>query len=243
MSRAKDPNKLAKFLSYILGRQPDELGLAPDADGWVKVKELLQALAEEEGWRWVRRGHLNEVLLTVGDPPIQMAENRIRAADRSRLPMPAPDVQPPKLLFTCVRRRAHPRVNERGIFPPHGDRVVFSADRATAERIGRRSDPDPVVLTVNVAAAEAAGVVFSAVGDRLHTAPFLPAGCFTGPPLPKEPEVQPKRTEKPKPVHPPTPGSFTLDLEDKLGEGRGRKRREKDWKKERRRARKISRRR
>ena len=64
MSKRKSSEKLAKFLHYVLGRHPDEFGLVPDADGWVKIKELLNALSEESGWGYVRTSHLNEIMLT-----------------------------------------------------------------------------------------------------------------------------------------------------------------------------------
>ena len=46
--------KFSKFLVYILGRKPDEFGLVPDKDGFVKIKELLKAINEEDGWRHIR---------------------------------------------------------------------------------------------------------------------------------------------------------------------------------------------
>jgi putative RNA 2'-phosphotransferase len=37
------------MLSYVLGRRPDEFGLVPDADGFVRLKDLLKALHEALG--------------------------------------------------------------------------------------------------------------------------------------------------------------------------------------------------
>ena len=68
MGRSRRPEQLNKFLSYVLARCPDEFGLIPDQDGWVRIKELLRALSEEPGWSYVRRGHINEAVLTVAAP-------------------------------------------------------------------------------------------------------------------------------------------------------------------------------
>ena len=32
MGQGKPPKQLAKYISYILGRRPDEFGLVPDTD-------------------------------------------------------------------------------------------------------------------------------------------------------------------------------------------------------------------
>ena len=51
MRHKKDPKQLAKLLNYALGRDPDEFGLVPDESGFIKIKELLKALHEEDGWK------------------------------------------------------------------------------------------------------------------------------------------------------------------------------------------------
>jgi hypothetical protein len=59
MGKAKSPQSLAKLITYILGRRPDEFGLVTDTEGFVKIKELLKAITEEAGWKYVRRSDLN----------------------------------------------------------------------------------------------------------------------------------------------------------------------------------------
>jgi RNA:NAD 2'-phosphotransferase (TPT1/KptA family) len=71
--------KLAKLLDYALGRNPDEFGLVPDGDGFVKLKELLKALHEEDGWKAVRKAGIDEVMYSIADPPVEINKDRIRA--------------------------------------------------------------------------------------------------------------------------------------------------------------------
>ncbi|MCK4729362.1 MAG: RNA 2'-phosphotransferase, partial [Desulfobacterales bacterium] len=47
MGRQKDPKQLEKMMSYILGRRPDEFGLALNDQGFVRLKDLLKAISEE----------------------------------------------------------------------------------------------------------------------------------------------------------------------------------------------------
>ena len=241
MKTPSSVKKLAKFLDYILGRHPDEFGLVPDRDGFVKIKDLLKALNEEDGWRHVRRGHLDEIRVTVPSAPIEIRENRIRAVDRRHLPRESPAENPPKLLYTCVRVRAHAHVIERGISPPGDTRIILSSDRELALRIGRRLDRQPVLLTVQVAHALESGVIFYRSGESLFLTDYIPVGCFTAPPLPKLREEPPGKRSGEKPAAPKQPGSFPMrpraDWLKEKPDRRERKKKEADWKKDRRRIR------
>jgi len=218
MQQPKALRKLAKVLEYALGRRPDEFGLAPDIKGFVRVKDLLKALSEEEGWRHVRRSNLNEILVSMPEPPIEIEENRIRAVNREHLRVPDPEGPPaedlPPLLYTCVRKKAHPVVVEKGVAPmgPH-PRVMLSSDTETALRIGRRFDPSPVLLTVQTEKARQMGAVFHRAGETLFLSDPLPPESFTAPPLPKgKPETEKIKKERPEPERDPMPGSFVLEF-------------------------------
>ena len=219
MSKTRSPQNLAKMLAYVLGRRPDEFGLIPDADGFVKIKDLLKALREENGWGYVNESHLREVLLTVPAPAFEIDASRIRARQREGLPPDPETDRPPKLLYTYVRRRAYPGANAEGIHPTGHPRVVLAAHREWAERLGRRIDPDPVILTVNVHAAEERGVAFVRFGALLFLAEQIPVGCFSGPPLPAESaekDRKPARADR-QAERPATPGSFSLDMDKAAG--------------------------
>ncbi len=229
---------LSKFFSYVLGRRPDEFGLVPDNKGFVRLKEFIKAVTEEEGWRHVRQAHINEILLSRGRPEIEVTGNLIRSRSREGLPVRESATDPPKLLYTCIRSKAYPVVHRDGIFPQGRSSIILSAATDMAEKIGRRRDRHPVLLTVNVARAVEHGVAFERFGDSMYLTDFIPADCFSGPPLPKEkPDAR-----KPEPAadkyRPAEAGSFTLDLtEDRdriTRPGARQKRKETDWKKDRR---------
>jgi putative RNA 2'-phosphotransferase len=237
MGHLQQLNRLAKFLSYVLGRRPDEFGLIPDADGFVKIKILLQALSEEAGWRHVRRSHLRELTLSLPNCPLEIVAQEIRAVDRSRLRVPPPDTPPPKLLYTNVRRKAYAHILDKGISTREVALVLCSRKKMAA-RLGLRRDRSAVQLTVNTSEALVRGVTLVPCGEGLFQADYLPPGCFTGPPLTKT--QPPKQKAKPEPQpEPQTPGSFFLDPEQLAPEKRSRDPRRKDqaWKKERRRRR------
>jgi putative RNA 2'-phosphotransferase len=220
MGKTHSPHDLAKMLGYVLGRRPDEFGLVPDAEGFVRVKDLLRALHEEEGWGYVNPSHLNEVLLSVRDAAVEIAGSLIRSRNRAAAALEMPALEPPERLYAWVRRRAYPHVYAQGIRPSVHPKVVLASDRLLAERLGRRIDPDPVVLAVNVRSALARGIIFGQVGEILFTADAIPPECFSGPPLPKEKIDERKRAQQPDepPRYPSAPGSFLMDVE-KAGAG------------------------
>jgi len=241
VGQKKNVKQIAKFLAYVLGRRPDEFGLVPDAEGFVKINTLLQALSEEPGWGFLRRAHLNEIIAVFPEPVIEIRENRIRAMNRGHLTQAPPAIIVSPQLFICIRRRAYAHVLEKGLCAAQPDRLLLSDSRDMAVRIGRRMDPDAVLLTVTVHAAQQKGVIFFKAGDSLYLADQIPLGCFSGPPLPKETTAMPSKPEK-TPDRRVSAGSFFLDLGPKNGaspaKGKTRGGKGLSWKRDRKRLRK-----
>ncbi len=239
-------DSLSRFLLYILGRRPDEFGIAPDPDGFVTFKELLQAIHEEDGWRYVRQSHINEVLLGKDRPLFQVEEKRIRVVEKKwHLDLDTPATSLPPVLYTGIRKKAHPVVMEKGIHPGAGRHAVLSPDKRMAMRIGKRRDHQPVLIEIMSGAAQKCGIRFYAFGD-LFLCPDIPPEMISGPPVPKENQerrdaegkkdrAQPRQTEF-------SPGSFSLDMSrdpDRYRRLKGKKR--KGWKEEARKVRKRKR--
>lgn len=242
MDALRSLKKLANLILYILERRPDEFGLVPDNEGYVKIKSLLRVVNEEEGFKYVRPFHIDDILSSLPDFQIEIKDSLIRAKNINNLPERIMAVNPPKLLYTCVRKKAYAFVLENGINPVGGEKAVLSSTVEMAERIGKRFDQAPVLLTVHVRKALDGGVVFYSSGE-LYCSDHIPPSCFTGPPLPKQKE-EPKPAEKQMESAPKTmPGSYILNIEPDEEKKRRtqlqRKRKEVDWKKERKRASRI----
>jgi putative RNA 2'-phosphotransferase len=233
-----------KFLTYVLGRHPDEFGLVPDQDGFVPVKELLKALHEEEGWRHVRSGLLNELLISARPAPIEIDGNLIRAADRGRLPKISEAIDLPKVLYIAIRRKAYTSAIEKGLRAGGRPRLILSSDKAMALRIGMRRDNQPVLLSVQVQKTQEQNVVYHQFGNNLFLTDRIPAGTFSGPAPPKPKPVAPregtKKVSEPLPAE-PAAGSYLVaidELVDPKQSARQRRQKQKERQKERRHARK-----
>jgi putative RNA 2'-phosphotransferase len=233
----KNTQKLAKFLSYVLGRRPDEFGLVPEDQGYFKIKDLLKAINIEDGWRHIRMAHLNEVSLTVVPSPIEINGKRIRAHDRSQSPQITYAEQLPKLLYIAVRNRAYPVINEKGLHAGDQGYLVLSSDAQIAKRMGQRRDQHPVMLTVQVARSTEMGTQYQKFGENLYLTDLLLPNTFSGPPLPKEKHAPAQSKKASEPVVAKTPGSYFPDLLPP-NEPKRLRRKEVEWKKDRRRARK-----
>jgi len=212
MSRQKSLKRLSKFIIYVLGRRPDEFGLVLDSDGFVKLKEFLKAIHEEDGFKYVRRSHIEEILISQPDPPIEIKGNFIRVKDRDKLPQNTVAQNLPKLLYTCVRRRSYPVVLQKGILPIGYNRVVLSPRRELAERIGKRIDSKPILLTVQTRKSMDAGIVFYTAGETLFLADSIHQNCFTGPPLPQQKTLKTEQEISQENKLQKYPGSYFVDL-------------------------------
>lgn len=229
-------DNLSRFLVYVLGHRPDEFGLVPEEGGFVTYKELLWALHEEPGWRYVRQTDINEVLVGKDRALFQTEDNTVRVLKRRwDLDVENPSPTLSKILYIAVRRKAHPVVMEKGLIPPAGRNLLLSPDREMALRVGRRRDPSPVLLEVMAAAAQNEGIAFYTFGHSYLSRKEIPARFISGPPV-STVEVKPPREEKGKREEKAPDfdaGVFVLDPDrdpDTFRRTKGKKK--KSWKEE-----------
>src|SRR3989339_586401 len=98
MDALRSLKKLAILILYILERRPDEFGLVSDNHGYVKIKSLLRAVNEEEGFNYVRPFHIDDMLASLPDFQVEIKDSLIRAKNIDNLPKKATAGNPPKLL-------------------------------------------------------------------------------------------------------------------------------------------------
>ena len=236
-------NNLSHMLVYILGHRPFEFGLVPDNEGYVTYKELLKALHEESGWGYVREVNINEILIGQGCSLFDSYNDRIRTIDRQWTIDKKCKVElPSKILFLGIRRKAHPVVMDKGLRMVEGADYILSPDREMAERIGRRRDPQPVILEIMADAAQREGLAFRRFGD-LFLISEIPVRFIAGPPVPKSVIKAREEKEDKKKEQEVIPqfqaGTFLLDMERAPAQHRRDKgRKKRTWKEDARKERK-----
>ena len=201
---------LARMLTYILGHRPDEFGLVLSEEGFIPIKHLLQALAAEPGWGFVRRYHLEQLAGLMSPPAFELGG---RPDSRVLTPGPAAPpaawgATPPALLYAAIPPKVHARVWEEGLKPPPDRDLVLAATPEMALKLGRRRAPDPILVTVQAQAAARRGLSFTGYGEELYLAPALPRDFLQLPPPPQVPE-KPKAAHPRPQAPPPAPSSWT----------------------------------
>lgn len=236
------------MIVYILGHKPYEFGLVPDEMGFVTFKDLLQALHEEPGWGYARQGNINEVLMGEDRSLFEENNGRIRTIERQWTFNDEGGVElSSKILFLGIRRKAHPVVMDKGLSAIKGSNYILSTDREMAERIGKRRDPQPVILEIRLDAAGREGLSIRRFGD-LFLIEEMPVRFIAGPPVPKSVIKAREGKEAKKKEQEIMPqfqaGTFLLDIEktpSQYRKDKGRKKRtwKEDARKERRNPRTI----
>jgi len=215
---SRQQENLAKFLTYILCHRPDEFGLVLDEAGFAPVKQLLQALAGETGWGWVRRRHLEELAALLTPPRFELREERLRGLAPGPAMLRGPGEKLPLLLYLAIPPKAHEGVFETGLKTPPGQELLLSPTPDRALKLGRRKSPDPILVTVQAEKAARAGVAFQGYGEGHFLAGNIPREFLQLAPPPQKREKP--RPEKPAPPR-PLPGTVVLDLPQFLEKAAG----------------------
>ncbi len=233
---------LKRYIIYILGKRPDEFGLVPDRYGFIKIKELLQALHEEKGFRFVRGSHINELIMSDENGIFEIKENKIRTTQTEwKFDFESYALDLPKILYTCIRRRALFSVMQKGIVSSSDSYIILSSKKDMALRLGKRKDGSPILLEIKIYEAINNGVHFFRFGD-LYLSNWIPSDCIIGPPIDIERSENKKKTkkkrdnkEKDKIKDAFYAGTFLMkEPTDKKGKGK----KKKSWKEEARKSRK-----
>lgn len=151
----------SKMLSRILRHEPGLVGITLDGAGWVRVDELLTALAARG--RPLTRAELDHVVATNNKRRFGYSSDglsiRANQGHTVAVDLGLAATVPPSVLYHGTADRHLAAIFHEGLRPMARQDVHLSADTETATRVGARHGR-PVVLTVNAAAMTAAGHEF-----------------------------------------------------------------------------------
>ena len=168
-----DPIRASKFLSLVLRHDPSAAGMTLDAGGWAGVDALL-AGANRASLPLDRPG-LEAVVRASDKQRFALSDDgrRVRANQGHSVEVDLVPVAPPPVLYHGTVARFVEAVRREGLRPMRRRHVHLSADRATAESVGRRRG-EPVVLTVDAAAMAGAGLAFYQSANGVWLADAVP---------------------------------------------------------------------
>lgn len=169
--------ELSKEISYALRHAPWEYELELDEHGFVPVVQLLHALNESGTYeREITQGDLEEIIATSEKKRHEIAGEKIRALYGHTTPqvIKKEPGNPPAILYHGTSHKALPKILEEGLKPMQRQYVHLSVDIDTATRVGKRRDPNPVILRIDTGKAQKAGVEFFIGNDKVWLCKELP---------------------------------------------------------------------
>lgn len=149
---------LSKFMSVILRHEPEKFGINLDEHGFVPIAELMKSLAQEN----FTEEDVRETVSKCDKQRFEITDDRIRAKWGHSVTekIAHPEIVPPEFLFHGTSPEVLKQIRTGGLKAMSRQYVHLSAEKHTAETVGKRHHPTPVILTVLARKARAAGVKF-----------------------------------------------------------------------------------
>jgi len=197
-----DLKRLIKLVRYILVYRPDEFGLIPDEEGFVKIKDLHGALVEIEGFRGLRRKELENLFEVFAPETFEYRRDPglVKPKEPVRFKGLEYTEELPAQLFLPVKPRAWLHISEKGWQRP--DQALMTPDRDLAQKLARRKGG--LLIEVDTALAREEGSSFFRFIEKLYLCPWLPAKALRGPKVDEKFRARyapkPKTEPEPEPV-------------------------------------------
>ena len=174
--------ELSKEISYALRHAPWEFELELDEQGFVPIAQLLHALNESGAYECeVTQADLEQIIATSEKKRHEIVGDKIRALYGHTVPQvikKEPRI-PPAVLYHGTTHRALPQILQDGLKPMQRQYVHLSIDVETATRVGKRRDPEPVILKIDTEAAQKADIQFYIGNDKVWLCNRVPKECIT----------------------------------------------------------------
>lgn len=172
-----DYTKLSKEVSYALRHAPWEYELEMDEEGWVLVKQLLEALGCSSEWNSITKHDLINMIAASKKKRHEIVGDKIRAYYGHSLPIKIikKEMKPPQVLYHGTANRFLASIEEKGLLPQARNYVHLSQDIETAILVGRRRDKNPIILIIDAQQAYADGVKFYIGNEKVWLADNVPS--------------------------------------------------------------------
>ena len=132
--------RISKFITLVLRKKPEELGIVLDEHGWANVEELINALNRNK--KQIDMEMLEELVLTDEKQRYTFNEDKtlIRANQGHfiQVDVELEEVKPPEELWHGTGKKAESAIDIEGLNPMGRLYVHLSKDKETAIQVGKR---------------------------------------------------------------------------------------------------------
>lgn len=152
--------KLSKYLSYLLRHHPEEANLELDKKGFTDLEDVLQAIKGTKH-SWAGKEDIKR-LQKMGDRKrFEIKDERIRALYGHSIEVEVEGkIEPKSDLYHGTSRDSVDPILKEGLKPMGRQFVHLSKTVDEAVKIGKRHDPEPVVLKVKASDAAEHNIEF-----------------------------------------------------------------------------------
>ncbi|PXF31463.1 RNA 2'-phosphotransferase [Pokkaliibacter plantistimulans] len=162
----KQITAISKYFSYVLRHQPDAIGLRLDEQGWAVIDELIAKTKE-----YPLTAEIVRLVVETNDKQrfgLSADGMRIRAnqGHSIEVDLALPVLTPPAVLYHGTAERFLPSILATGLHKQQRHHVHLTESVIVAKAVGGRYGK-PVVLQVNSAAMDAAGIPFYCSANKV----------------------------------------------------------------------------
>jgi len=154
------PERISRFLSYLLRHQPREYPLSFDRRGFVFWDDLVYLTRER--FPDATEEAIRRVVEESDKQRFEMKENKARATYGHSFPVDLglEAAAPPAELYLGTARDLVESALQNGLKPRDRRYVHLSASLEEARAVGQRRDPSPAIIVVDAKTADADGIRF-----------------------------------------------------------------------------------
>lgn len=177
LASEEEMNNLGRLMAGVLRHFPERFGLTMNEQGWVDMREFIQAVhLRRRDFHWLRSHHLHAVIETDPKGRYQFKNGSIRATYGHSfdvdLELPSDNI--PETLFYPTTEEEVDILLETGIRPSDRKKVHLSKTFEDAEVAGKHRVETPIILTVDAKKAINDGIVIQRAGKTVYVTDLVP---------------------------------------------------------------------
>ena len=178
MDKIRSNTFISKKMSYCLRHNPQKYGLKLDEYGFVDLDKFLLAMNQMHHFKpKLTEMRIREIMHDSKKERFEIKNGKICALYGHSIPgiIKRKEAQPPDVLYHGTAHRFLKSILEEGLLPMSRQYIHLSTDIKMAESVGKRRDPNPVILLIDAKKAFADGIKFYVGNDEVWLCDHVPS--------------------------------------------------------------------